>query len=369
MQKETTKHTTADALKKFKITIVDDDEGLNLLLNKNLKRAGFKTKSVFTGSEALETIGLEKNQILLLDYKLPDMTGKELVEKLKENFHRLPHFFIMTGFGDEKIAVEMMKLGASDYIIKDSEFIDVLIEKLKQTCLIIEEQNKLLQAEQALKESQLNYRNLYESMSQGVVYQNEKGEIISANPAAEKILGLSYSQMIGATSIDPAWRAVDENKIDLPGEKHAAMIALSTGKPVENFLMGVFNPQKKDYVWILVNSIPQFKNGQSRPFRVFSTFTEVTKRINTEEELKAINQQLIANEQQLISINQQLIANEQQLLAANQQLKASEKQLREANKKLRESEKQFRQLFENLEQGFALHEMIYDENKSEAKRS
>lgn len=363
MDKEIASENILNDLKKFKIIIIEDDEGVNRLLNKKLKKAGFQPKSVYTGTEALSVIEMDTNQILLLDYKLPDMTGKELIEKLTKNLHKLPPFFIMTGFGDEKIAVEMMKLGAKDYIIKDAEFIDVLIEKLKRECVVIEKLNKLLATEKALKESTLNYHNLYKSMSQGVVYQNTNGEIISANTAAETILGLSYSQMIGVSSMDPAWKAVDENRNDLPGEKHPAIVALRSGKPVENFLMGIFHPQKKDCIWIIVNSIPQFKEGDSKPYRVFSTFTEVTERINAEEELKAVNQQLRANEQQLKASIQQLKANEQQLLEANQQLEANEKQLKVTNTKVKESQKQFRQLFENMEQGFALHEMIYeDEN-------
>ena len=364
MYKESSNENILNHLKKFKILIIEDDEGVNRLLNKKLKKAGFETKSVYTGTEALSIIETDSNQILLLDYKLPDMTGKELVEELAENVHKLPPFYIMTGFGDEQIAVEMMKLGARDYIIKDADFIDILIRKLKREYFLIEEQSKLFKAEKALKESKLNYHNLYISMSQGVVYQDTNGEIISANPAAERILGLSYSQIIGSSSFNPAWKAVDENRNALPGEKHPAMIALATGKQVENVLLGIFNPQKKDYVWIIVNSIPQFKEGNSRPYRVFSTFTDVTKRINTEEKLESVNQQLQANEQQLKAVIQQLKANEQRLLAANQQLAANEKQLKATNKKLTESEKQFRQLFENMEQGFALHEMIYDDKKN-----
>ena len=245
MYKESSNENILNHLKKFKILIIEDDEGVNRLLNKKLKKAGFETKSVYTGTEALSIIETDSNQILLLDYKLPDMTGKELVEELAENVHKLPPFYIMTGFGDEQIAVEMMKLGARDYIIKDADFIDILIRKLKREYFLIEEQSKLFKAEKALKESKLNYHNLYISMSQGVVYQDTNGEIISANPAAERILGLSYSQIIGSSSFNPAWKAVDENRNALPGEKHPAMIALATGKQVENVLLGIFNPQKK----------------------------------------------------------------------------------------------------------------------------
>jgi hypothetical protein len=140
-------------------------------------------------------------------------------------------------------------------------------------------------AEEAREKSEEKYRILFETMTQGVVYQSANGEIISANPAAEKILGLSIDQMMGRTSIDPQWKAVDENKDPLPGEKHPAMIALQTGKEVKNFTQGIFNPQKNEYVWILINSIPQYKAGEKKPFQVFSTFLEITDRKKAEEAL------------------------------------------------------------------------------------
>jgi PAS domain S-box-containing protein len=140
-------------------------------------------------------------------------------------------------------------------------------------------------AEEARQRSEEQYRTLFETMIQGVVYQSASGEIISANLAAEKILGLSIDQMKGRTSIDPCWKAVDENKNPLPGRSHPAMIALQTGKEVKNFTQGIFNPQKNEYVWILVNSIPQFKGDEKKPFQVFSTFLEITDRKKAEEAL------------------------------------------------------------------------------------
>ncbi len=72
--------------------------------------------------------------------------------------------------------------------------------------------------------------------------------------------------------------------------------------------------------------------AQFIPGNLVVTLNDITARKNSEEHLKALNQQLVANEQQLRSANQQLHANEQQLLAANQQLMASEKQLLESKK-------------------------------------
>ena len=60
-------------------------------------------------------------------------------------------------------------------------------------------------------EREEQFRALFETLAQGVVYQNAQGEIIAANPAAERILGLTLDQMQGRTSGDPRWRAVRED--------------------------------------------------------------------------------------------------------------------------------------------------------------
>lgn len=148
------------------------------------------------------------------------------------------------------------------------------------------------QAAKELRESEELYRNLFETMAQGVVYQNAKGEIISANSAAEQILGLSIDQMKGRKSIDPEWKALDRDGNELSGDKHPAMIALNTGKRVENFIQGIYNPMIDDYIWILVNSVPKFKESRERPYQVFSTFLDITARHKAEEMLTQMKKKL-----------------------------------------------------------------------------
>jgi PAS domain-containing protein len=101
-------------------------------------------------------------------------------------------------------------------------------------------------------------------MAQGVVYQSADGGILSANPAAERILGLTSDQMMGMTSHHSRWRTIHEDGSELPGSDHPSMIALRTGKPVGPVIMGVFNPMINDYVWISVNAIPLFENGDAQ---------------------------------------------------------------------------------------------------------
>lgn len=149
-----------------------------------------------------------------------------------------------------------------------------------------------LQAEKELNESEEKYRTLFETMDQGVVWQDAEGHIFSANPAAENILGLSLDQMQGRTSIDPRWKSIHEDGSDFPGNTHPSMVALRTGKKVNNVVMGVFNPKTESYRWININAVPQFKNGTDKPYQVYTTFDDITALKNKEKNLEEIRKTL-----------------------------------------------------------------------------
>ena len=140
--------------------------------------------------------------------------------------------------------------------------------------------------EDKLRESEERYRTLFETMAQGVVYQDAQGKIISANPSAEKILGLSLDQMQGRTSIDPRWKSIHEDGSDFPGETHPSMVALNTGEEVKDVIMGVFNPQTEGYRWMSLNAVPQFKEGEDCAYQVYTTFDDITERKETEKALR-----------------------------------------------------------------------------------
>jgi len=140
--------------------------------------------------------------------------------------------------------------------------------------------------QERLRESEQKFRTLYETMAQGVVYQNAEGEITSANPAAERILGLTLDQMQGRTSMDPDWQSVTLDGDPLPGEQHPAMVALRTGEKVEDYVFGVYHPEKDRHVWISVSAVPQFREGDPEPYQVFTTFLDITDRVKAERQLK-----------------------------------------------------------------------------------
>lgn len=141
-----------------------------------------------------------------------------------------------------------------------------------------------LEAERALRESELRHRTVVEALREGVVLQDAEGRIIAANPAAERILGLTFDQLRGRTSLDPRWGVIDEDGEPLPGEQHPAMVSLRTGEPVEGFVQGVTLPDG-DIRWILVNASPIRDHGDD-PVSVVSTFTDITDYRQAQEQVR-----------------------------------------------------------------------------------
>jgi signal transduction histidine kinase/DNA-binding response OmpR family regulator len=140
-----------ELIRKYKkIAIVEDDLNLQQLLVKNLKKEGFDCTGFSEGKSLIEYILKERDMIILLDQKLPDMTGKDLIDKIHSYQMKIP-FIVMTGQGDEKLAVEMMKKGASDYLIKDMDLLDILPEVLDKLLSNLLTEIRLKDTENSLK--------------------------------------------------------------------------------------------------------------------------------------------------------------------------------------------------------------------------
>jgi diguanylate cyclase (GGDEF)-like protein/PAS domain S-box-containing protein len=137
-------------------------------------------------------------------------------------------------------------------------------------------------AEIGLRDSEQRYQLIFDTMARGIVYQNADGYIFSANPAAERILGLTLDQMQGRTSLDPRWHAIHEDGTSFPGETHPSMVALQTGVPISGVVMGVFNPQFDEYRWISIDAVPQFRTGETVPYQVYATFDDITEQKQTD---------------------------------------------------------------------------------------
>ncbi len=195
----------------------------------------------------------------------------------KENLEYILSEFTAQAEGIKSLAQDIPCLRKDGEIIyADFNTVQIQIEGTKCNVGFIKDITERKQTDEVLRESEEKHRTLFETMTQGVVYQNAEGLITDANPAAERILGLSLSQLQGKTSMDPRWKAIHEDGSDFPGETHPIPVALKTGKTVKNVIQGVFHPVNEEYRWISVNAVPKFRKGESTPYEAYAIFDDIT---------------------------------------------------------------------------------------------
>ncbi|MDM8555725.1 PAS domain S-box protein [Desulfococcaceae bacterium HSG7] len=136
------------------ILYMEDDPGLARLVQKQLQRAGYHTDIASDGKTGLEMYQDGNYDVIAVDQNMPGKSGLEVIRVLASR-GPLPPIVMITGQGNELIAVEAMKLGAGDYIVKDVEgkYFETLpgiIERLLERQRLIEEKK---QAEEALQKA------------------------------------------------------------------------------------------------------------------------------------------------------------------------------------------------------------------------
>ncbi len=197
------------------------------------------------------------------------------------------------------------------FLESEIRLISSITERIGRIAERKDSETKLLVSEQ-------KFRTLFETLAQGVVYHNKKGEIVAANTAAERILGLSLEQMQGLTSLDPRWKAIHEDGTPFPGEEHPAMVALRTNQPVYGEIMGVFHPKDEKYHWIKVNAIPQYHQGGDETYQVYASFEDITEQKEQEFTLNEQKEELVASNEEMEALNEEISESEKAAKKANQ---------------------------------------------------
>lgn len=100
-----------------KILIVDDEVNIGLLLSKFLNKHGYEVSTAATGAKAIDILKNETHNLVLCDFRLEDADGKEMLQRIK-NINPSTIVIIITGYSDVKMAVDLIKGGAYDYITK-----------------------------------------------------------------------------------------------------------------------------------------------------------------------------------------------------------------------------------------------------------
>lgn len=299
------------------VLIVDDDAQNIYLLQSILSGNGYTVTTAANGAEALEKARAERPDMIVADILMPVMDGFELCRawRADELLKDVPFVFYTATYTDPRDEQLAMRLGADRFLVKPQEpdvllatlqdimqaqrsgasaatpeptpdetvyfkeYNEALIRKLEQKMLQLEsEVVARREVEAVLVESEKKHRRLFETMLQGVIYEDVHGRITDANPAAEGILGVSREQMLGRTEDSPHWRTIREDGSEFPVEQHPSMVALRTGRAVENVVMGVHNLSQDATRWIRIDAIPLFRPGEQTPYQVYTIFDDITER-------------------------------------------------------------------------------------------
>ncbi len=114
----------------IKVMLVDDEEAFVETLSKRLNKRGLNISTAFGGEEALQHLEQEQIDVVILDVKMPDMDGIETLTEIKRRFP-LVEVIMLTGHATVTSAIDGMKLGALDYLIKPCDM-EVLLAKVNE---------------------------------------------------------------------------------------------------------------------------------------------------------------------------------------------------------------------------------------------
>jgi PAS domain S-box-containing protein len=184
----------ADALRLF---LVEDDDDVALLIRLTLERAGHQVASCRAAADALTVLGHSQNEagrdgserfdLVLLDHRLPDMEGLELLQALMRESIAVP-CIVVTAHGDEQLATRFLKAGALDYVVKDPAltFLTELPKRISEslTRYHLQQENRLL-------------KDSFESANDGIMITDLQGKIRHVNLALEELTGYSRQELIG----------------------------------------------------------------------------------------------------------------------------------------------------------------------------
>ncbi len=214
------------------------------------------------------------------------LTGKEVEAPI----HRVLREGMVVGLANHTVLTA--RDGTRRQIADSAAPIRVCDGEITGVVLVFRDVTEQYEQERRVQESETRFRALFELMGQGVVFHAPDGRIVDANPAAQRILGLTLDQLQARRPFEPSWKCVDNEGQDFPMSEHPAMEVLRTGEAVAGVVIGVFHPGRQKFVWIRVSAVPLFSRDSGKPLEVFASFEDITELKEAEEALRSSEAEL-----------------------------------------------------------------------------
>jgi PAS domain S-box-containing protein len=270
----------------IKILMVEDDEVDRIAVRRALKSAGIPVeitvavdcKSAMDAIASHYTNATWNQQsfdCVLLDYRLPDGDGLALVQEVRGAGIKVP-LIVLTGQGDEQLAVELMKSGASDYLPKSKVSPETLSRSLNNAVRIYWAQREAALANQRLRESEERYRLVLEGSNDGIWDWDINTQEIYCNDRLYEITGLSASQV--TASYDLFCKLLHPEDRLRVSQAVAAHLQNHVELDVEFRLLHTSG----EYRYCIARG-KAWRDAQGRPFRMSGIVSDITERKRAEE--------------------------------------------------------------------------------------
>ena len=229
----------------------------------------------------LETLGYTRGEVI--GRWFGDFLAPAYVEPFKRRFARFKAEGMVRG-----VQFEMVRRDGGLLAVEiDGQIGYDELGRFQQTHCILRDVTARNQAEAALRESEQELRTLYQAVQAGIILQAADGAILHANRTACEVFGMTEQEIAGKTSCDPTWQMILEDGTPVSAEEHPSMLTLRTGRPIRNTVRGLFVRRSEQTRWLLINTEPILDPETGKPGQVLITFSDITRRKQTEEALLA----------------------------------------------------------------------------------
>jgi DNA-binding response OmpR family regulator len=279
------------------VLIVEDEESIGLLLESTLEAEGYATERRSDGASALSRLAEGGIDLLLLDQHLPDMLGTSVLAELRATSSHHPPVVMVTAHGDIELAVQALKAGAMDYLVKDTDL--TFLSMLPRTVISALDRASLKQRNRALvselRRNEERLRNIFQRSPIGILLLDRHGRVVSANAASARLFGLTHPselegfRLVDGLDVGDAFAAIDLERSDGSG------ISQERSLTVDFAALGAARlPRMRSsgqaQVELLLTRLAA--DGEARAVRAMAQLHDVSSRYNAEQALEQAQERL-----------------------------------------------------------------------------